>query len=286
MVLNLISGTNLENKNKSKYALLIEYNGNSLVGWQKQVDRTSVQGSIEDAAKAIFNDDFKIQGAGRTDAGVHALGQVAHINLPIDHPLTLKHPFYIISAFNSLLRDTNIRIISVKPVNSEFNARFSAIKRYYKYRILCRAAPPGLDKGKVWHCRKNLNIKSMEDAVKYIIGKHDFTSFRTSKCQAKSPIRTLDEITFSHDNEEIIMKVKAPSFLHSQVRIIAGTIVKIGEGNWEPRIMKSILNAKDRTLAGPTAPPEGLYLERVDYPENLLNHNWPIIYDSKKSDHY
>ena len=286
MALNLISGTNLENKNKSKYALLIEYNGNSLVGWQKQVDRTSVQGSIEDAAKAIFNDDFKIQGAGRTDAGVHALGQVAHINLPIDHPLTLKHPFYIISAFNSLLRDTNIRIISVKPVNSEFNARFSAIKRYYKYRILCRAAPPGLDKGKVWHCRKNLNIKSMEDAVKYIIGKHDFTSFRTSKCQAKSPIRTLDEITFSHDNEEIIMKVKAPSFLHSQVRIIAGTIVKIGEGNWEPRIMKSILNAKDRTLAGPTAPPEGLYLERVDYPENLLNHNWPIIYDSKKSDHY
>lgn len=286
MVLNLISGTNLENKNKSKYALLIEYNGNSLVGWQKQIDRTSVQGSIEDAAKAIFNDDFKIQGAGRTDAGVHALGQVAHINLPIDHPLTLKHPFYIISAFNSLLRDTNIRIISVKPVNSEFNARFSAIKRYYKYRILCRAAPPGLDKGKVWHCRKNLNIKSMEDAVKHIIGKHDFTSFRTSKCQAKSPIRTLDEITFSHDNEEIIMKVKAPSFLHSQVRIIAGTIVKIGEGNWEPRIMKSILNAKDRTLAGPTAPPEGLYLERVDYPENLLNHNWPIIYDSKKSDHY
>lgn len=276
----------MENKNKSKYALLIEYNGNSLVGWQKQIDRTSVQGSIEDAAKAIFNDDFKIQGAGRTDAGVHALGQVAHINLPIDHPLTLKHPFYIISAFNSLLRDTNIRIISVKPVNSEFNARFSAIKRYYKYRILCRAAPPGLDKGKVWHCRKNLNIKSMEDAVKYIIGKHDFTSFRTSKCQAKSPIRTLDEITFSHDNEEIIMKVKAPSFLHSQVRIIAGTIVKIGEGNWEPRIMKSILNAKDRTLAGPTAPPEGLYLERVDYPENLLNHNWPIIYDSKKSDHY
>ena len=276
----------MENKNKSKYALLIEYNGNSLVGWQKQIDRTSVQGSIEDAAKAIFNDDFKIQGAGRTDAGVHALGQVAHINLPIDHPLTLKHPFHIISAFNSLLRDTNIRIISVKPVNSEFNARFSAIKRYYKYRILCRAAPPGLDKGKVWHCRKNLNIKAMEHAVKYIIGKHDFTSFRTSKCQAKSPIRTLDEITFSHDNEEIIMKVKAPSFLHSQVRIIAGTIVKIGEGNWEPRIMKSILNAKNRTLAGPTAPPEGLYLERVDYPENLLNHNWPIIYDSKKSDHY
>ena len=276
----------MESENKSKYALLIEYNGNSLVGWQKQIDGISVQGSIENAAKKIFNDDFKIQGAGRTDAGVHALGQVAHINLPLGHPLTLKHPFYIISAFNSLLRDTNIRIISVKPVNSEFNARFSAIKRYYKYRILCRAAPPGLDKGKVWHCRRNLNIKAMEHAVKYIIGKHNFTSFRTSKCQAKSPIRTLDEITFSHENKEIIMKVKAPSFLHSQVRIIAGTIIKIGDGTWEPEIMKSILNAKDRTVAGPTAPPEGLYLERVDYPEKLLNHNWPIIYDSKKSDNY
>ena len=276
----------MESENKSKYALLIEYNGNSLVGWQKQIDGISVQGSIENAAKKIFNDDFKIQGAGRTDAGVHALGQVAHINLPLDHPLTQKHPFYIISAFNSLLRDTNIRIISVKPVNSEFNARFSAIKRYYKYRILCRAAPPGLDQGKVWHCRRNLNIKAMEHAVKYIIGKHDFTSFRTSKCQAKSPIRTLDEITFSHENKEIIMKVKAPSFLHSQVRIIAGTIIKIGDGTWEPEIMKSILNAKDRTVAGPTAPPEGLYLERVDYPEKLLNHNWPIIYDSKKSDNY
>ena len=286
MVYNLLSGTNLESKNKSKYALLIEYNGNSLVGWQKQIDGISVQGSIENAARAIFRDDFKIQGAGRTDAGVHALGQVAHISLPLGHSLTLKHPFYIVSAFNSLLRDTNIRIISVKPVTSEFNARFSAIKRYYKYRILCRAAPPGLDKGRVWHCRKSLNIKSMEYGVKYIIGKHDFSSFRTSKCQAKSPIRTLDEITFTHENEEIIMKVKAPSFLHSQVRIIAGTIVKIGEGTWKPEVMKCILNAKDRTLAGPTAPPEGLYLERVDYTKNLLNHNWPMIYDSKKIDDY
>ena len=266
--------------------LSVEYDGKKYHGWQEQHNPNTIQGKIQESIYNFSQEKVKLCVAGRTDAGVHALGQVAHINLPLGHPLTLKHPFYIISAFNSLLRDTNIRIISVKPVNSEFNARFSAIKRYYKYRILCRAAPPGLDKGKVWHCRKNLNIKAMEDAVKYIIGKHDFTSFRTSKCQAKSPIRTLDEITFSHDNEEIIMKVKAPSFLHSQVRIIAGTIVKIGEGNWEPTIMKSILNAKDRTLAGPTAPPEGLYLERVDYPVNLLNHNWPIIYDSKKSDHY
>lgn len=274
---------NLETQNKTKFALLIEYNGNNLVGWQKQDNGISVQGSIENAAQGIFNEPFQIQGSGRTDAGVHAIGQVAHINLPLGHPLTLRHPFYLVSAFNSLLRDTNIRVISVKPVSSEFNARFSAIKRYYKYRILCRAAPPGLDKGRVWHCRQDLNIKLMEQGIKYLIGKHDFTSFRTSKCQAKSPIRTLDEITFVQENAEIIMKIKATSFLHSQVRIIAGTIVKIGEGVWEPDRVKSILEGKNRTLAGPTAPPDGLYLEKIDYPDILLDKNWPIIYNSKET---
>ena len=283
MELNLILVINLETQNKTKFALLIEYNGNNLVGWQKQDNGISVQGSIENAAQGIFNEPFQIQGSGRTDAGVHAIGQVAHINLPLGHPLTLRHPFYLVSAFNSLLRDTNIRVISVKPVSSEFNARFSAIKRYYKYRILCRAAPPGLDKGRVWHCRQDLNIKLMEQGIKYLIGKHDFTSFRTSKCQAKSPIRTLDEITFVQENEEIIMKIKATSFLHSQVRIIAGTIAKIGEGVWEPDRVKSILEGKNRTLAGPTAPPDGLYLEKIDYPDILLDKNWPIIYNSKET---
>lgn len=283
MELNLILVINLETQNKTKFALLIEYNGNNLVGWQKQDNGISVQGSIENAAQGIFNEPFQIQGSGRTDAGVHAIGQVAHINLPLGHPLTLRHPFYLVSAFNSLLRDTNIRVISVKPVSSEFNARFSAIKRYYKYRILCRAAPPGLDKGRVWHCRQDLNIKLMEQGIKYLIGKHDFTSFRTSKCQAKSPIRTLDEITFVQENAEIIMKIKATSFLHSQVRIIAGTIVKIGEGVWEPDRVKSILEGKNRTLAGPTAPPDGLYLEKIDYPDILLDKNWPIIYNSKET---
>jgi len=283
MELNLILVINLETQNKTKFALLIEYNGNNLVGWQKQDNGISVQGSIENAAQGIFNEPFQIQGSGRTDAGVHAIGQVAHINLPLGHPLTLRHPFYLVSAFNSLLRDTNIRVISVKPVSSEFNARFSAIKRYYKYRILCRAAPPGLDKGRVWHCRQDLNIKLMEQGIKYLIGKHDFTSFRTSKCQAKSPIRTLDEITFVQENAEIIMKIKATSFLHSQVRIIAGTIAKIGEGVWKPDRVKSILEGKNRTLAGPTAPPDGLYLEKIDYPDILLDKNWPIIYNSKET---
>ena len=272
---------NLEINNTIKYALLIEYNGNDLVGWQKQNEGISVQSSLEDAAKNIFNEEFEIQGSGRTDAGVHALGQIAHINLPKGHRLTSRHPFYIISAFNSLLRDSNIRVISTKPVKAEFNARFSAIKRFYKYRILCRAAPPGLDKGKVWHFRKKLDISLMQEGVKYLIGKHDFTSFRTIKCQAKSPVRTIDEVSFSREGEEVIMRVSAKSFLHSQVRIIAGTIVKIGDGTWDPEKILTILKGKNRNLAGPTAPADGLYLERVQYPENLLNDTWPIIYDSQ-----
>ena len=270
---------NLEVDNKVKYALLIEYDGNGLVGWQKQDEGVSVQGSLEKAAKSIFNEKFEIQGSGRTDAGVHALGQVAHIYLPKNHKLTSKHPFYIISAFNALLKDTKIRVVSAKQVKSEFNARFSAVKRFYKYRILCRAAPPGLDKGKVWHIRKRLNLKLMEEGIKHILGQHDFTSFRTIKCQAKSPIRTLDEITFANEGDEVIIRVKAKSFLHSQVRIIVGTIVKIGDKTWDPEQIKKILHAKDRSLAGPTAPADGLYLEKVDYPKNLLDDDWPIIYD-------
>ena len=273
---------NLEINNTIKYALLIEYNGNDLVGWQKQNEGISVQSSLEDAAKNIFNEEFEIQGSGRTDAGVHALGQIAHINLPKGHRLTSRHPFYIISAFNSLLRDTNIRVISTKPVKTEFNARFSAVKRLYKYRILCRAAPPGLDKGKVWHFRKKLDINLMQEGVKHLIGKHDFTSFRTIKCQAKSPIRTIDEISFSREGEEVIMRVSAKSFLHSQVRIIAGTIAKIGDGTWNPEKILNILKAKNRSLAGPTAPADGLYLEKIDYPKNLLNDTWPIIYDNQQ----
>ena len=272
---------NLVFESTIKYALLIEYNGNGLVGWQKQDIGTSVQGTLEKVAKQIFNDEFHIQGSGRTDAGVHALGQVAHIELPSNHRLTSKNPFYIISAFNALLKDTGIRVISAKPVNTEFNARFSAIKRYYKYRILCRAAPPGINKGKVWHCRKILDLNLMQKGIRYLIGKHDFTSFRTIKCQAKSPIRTLDEVTFSTEGEEIVIRVIAKSFLHSQVRIIAGTILKVGDGTLKPQDMDTILKGKNRSLAGPTAPPDGLYLEKVDYPDDVLNNNWPLIYDAE-----
>ena len=273
---------NLEINKTVKFALLIEYDGSNLVGWQKQNEGISVQGSLEEAAKNIFNQEFEIQGSGRTDAGVHALGQVAHINLPKNHKLTTKHPFYIISAFNSQLRRSNIRVVSCKHVEPEFNARFSATKRHYKYRILCRAAPPGIEKGKVWHSRKKLNIRLMEEGAQHLIGKHDFTSFRTINCQAKSPIRTLDKISLSCVCDEIIINVSAKSFLHSQVRIIVGTIYKVGDETLEPNNIKNILEGKDRNLAGPTAPAEGLYLEKVEYPSNLLDDKWPIIYDSNQ----
>ena len=148
---------------------MIEYNGSGLVGWQKQDVGISVQGSLEKVAKQIFNYEFHIQGSGRTDAGVHALGQVANIDLPLNHRLTSKHPFYIISAFNALLKETGIRVVSAKPVREEFNARFSAIKRHYKYRILCRAAPPGIDKSKVWHYRRKLDIKLMEEGIECLM---------------------------------------------------------------------------------------------------------------------
>ena len=273
---------NLEINKTVKFALLIEYDGSNLVGWQKQNEGISVQGSLEEAAKNIFNQEFEIQGSGRTDAGVHALGQVAHINLPKNHRLTTRHPFYIISAFNSYLRKSNIRVVSTKQVKSEFNARFSATKRYYKYRILCRAAPPGIEKGKVWHSRKKLNIRLMEEGTKHLIGKHDFTSFRTVNCQAKSPIRTLDKISISSIGDEIIINVSAKSFLHSQVRIIVGTIYKVGDETLGPKNIKKILEGKDRNLAGSTAPAEGLYLEKVEYPNNLLDDNWPIIYEKNR----
>ena len=266
----------MEDHNKIRFALLIEYDGTNLVGWQKQNNGQSIQEYIEMAAQEIFQCYCTIQSAGRTDAGVHAKGQVAHIDLPKNHDLINKKSYYMISAFNALLKKTRIRVISIQKATFDFHARFSATKRHYKYRFYCRVAPPGLEKYRVWHLRKNLNIKAMEEGVKYLIGKHDFSSFRTSKCQAKSPIRTLDKIIIYNEGIEVIMKITAKSFLHSQVRIIAGSIIKIGDGTWVPEKISDILKAKNRIFAGQTAPACGLYLDKIEYPESLLNKEWPI----------
>ncbi len=271
-----------KNDEKKRIALLIEYDGSNLVGWQKQNNGTSVQGEIEKAAKVLFKFECPIQAAGRTDAGVHALGQVGHIDIPLNNKLSQKNNFYIVAAFNALLNKTNIRIKSIQDSAFEFNARFSAIKRFYLYKFLSRAAPPAILKNKVWHIRKKIDVLSMKKASKFLIGTHDFTSFRSISCQALSPIKTIDKINFEVVDDILQMRIEAKSFLQNQVRIIAGSLIKVGTNFWKPEMIKNILEAKSRNLAGETAPPYGLYLEKINYPKNLLKEKWDSHFKIKE----
>ncbi len=223
----------------------------------------------------MFKKHCFVQAAGRTDAGVHALGQVAHMDIPIQNQLSKKNNFYILEAFNSLLKKTKIRIISIQDASTDFNARFSALKRSYLYKFLCRSASPGIMKGQVWHIRKRINMDLMKEASEYLIGNHDFTSFRSRSCQALSAFKTIDSINFKIVGELILMRIEAKSFLQNQVRIIVGSLIKVGNKIWEPKMIKTILEAKSRNMAGETAPPDGLYLEKVIYPKKLLQNKWP-----------
>lgn len=263
---------------KIRLALLIEYSGKNLVGWQKQNNGSSVQGEIEKSAKVLFKIECPVQGAGRTDAGVNALGQVAHIDIPKINRFTKKSNLHIVSAFNALLKNTQIRIISIQNVSFQFNARFSAIKRVYKYKFLLRSASPMILNENLWHIRQNLNIAQMEKGSKFLIGNHDFTSFRSLSCQALSPIKTIDEISFQLKEKHniLIMKIVAKSFLQNQVRIIVGSLIKVGLNIWKPTHIKKILELKSRLEAGETAPARGLYLTKIQYPENILKSKWPM----------
>jgi len=263
---------------KIRLALLIEYNGKNLVGWQKQNNGKSVQGELEKVAKILFKIDCLVQGAGRTDAGVNASGQVAHIDIPKVNRFSNKSNVYIITAFNSLLIKTEIRIISIQNVSFEFNARFSAIKRAYKYKFLLRSAFPLKLNESFWHIRQKLNINNMKKASKFLIGKHDFTSFRSQSCQALTPIKTIDKIDFNMERNKNILTItiEAKSFLHNQVRIIIGSLIKVGLDIWQPNDIEKILKLKSRDAAGETAPAYGLFLTKVEYPKNLLETNWPM----------
>ena len=263
---------------KVRLALLIEYNGKDLVGWQKQNNGKSVQGEIEKVAKILFKIDCPLQGAGRTDAGVNALGQVAHIDIPKLNRFSNKSNLHIITAFNSLLINTQIRVISIQNVTFRFNARFSAIKRTYKYKFLLRSAFPLKLNENFWHIRQKLNINKMKKASKFLIGKHDFTSFRSRSCQALSPVKTIDKIYFDIKRKENILtiKIEAKSFLHNQVRIIIGSLIKVGLDIWHPNDIQKILKLKSRVEAGETAPAHGLFLAKVEYPKTLLEPNWPM----------
>lgn len=243
-----------------RYKLTIEYDGAPFCGWQVQETLPSVQGSLERAVKAISGEAARVHGAGRTDAGVHALGQVAHVDLVKDFPAGRLR-----DGLNAHLRPDPIGVLAVEIVPQTFEARFSAVRRHYLYRIVNRRANLALEIGRVWRVPKALDAGAMHEAAQRLIGKHDFTTFRDTECQAKSPDKTLDVLDVTRDGEAVNIVTNARSFLHSQVRSMVGSLVWVGEGRWTPDDMQRALEARDRRACGPVAPPDGLYLVRVDY---------------------
>lgn len=246
-----------------RYRLTVEYDGGDLVGWQRQANGPSVQAAIERAVHAFCGETVTVEGAGRTDAGVHALGQVAHFDIAADHP-----PNTVMAAINYHLRPARIAILSAALAPPDFHSRFSATGRHYLYRILNRTAPPAVERGRVWHVAVKLNARAMHRAAQALLGKHDFTTFRAAQCQANTPVKTLDAIKVSRRGDEILVTASARSFLHHQVRSMVGTLKFVGEGKWAEEEVASVLAACDRSRAGPTAPAHGLYLTAVDYLES------------------
>ena len=244
-----------------RYALKIEYDGTPFAGWQRQANGVGVQQVVEEAIEKLTGEkDVRIQGAGRTDSGVHARGQVAHVDLHRDWP-----PHRLRAGLNFHLRPQPVVVLAAAAVDDDFNARFSAVRRHYLYRILNRPAPPALDARRVWHVPVRLDAGIMHEAAQALVGKHDFTTFRASQCQAESPVKTLDAIAVERMGEEIRITCSARSFLHNQVRSIVGSLKLVGAGKWTAGDLRAALEACDRSACGPVAPPEGLYLMRVDY---------------------
>ena len=243
-----------------RYKLTIEYDGTPFSGWQVQDHALTVQGALETAVKAICGEDVRVHGAGRTDAGVHALAQVAHCD--IAKPFV---PGRLRDGLNAHLRPHPIAVLSADIVPDSFEARFSAIKRHYLYRIANTRANLALDIGRVWRVPRALDADAMHQAAQRLIGKHDFTTFRDTECQAKSPEKTLDQLDVRREGDEVSIVTSARSFLHSQVRSMVGSLVWVGEGRWSADDLAASLAARNRAACGPVAPPDGLYLVRVDY---------------------
>jgi tRNA pseudouridine38-40 synthase len=244
-----------------RYKLTIEYDGTGLVGWQRQANGLSVQEALENAILHFSGKRTTVHGAGRTDAGVHAFAQTAHVDLS-----RAVAPEVLRSAINHYLRPAAISVLSADTAPDEFDARLSATGRAYLYRILNRRAPPALQRGRVWQVAPPLDVEAMREGSRHLIGHHDFTTFRDSLCQAKSPVKTLDGLELRRIGEEIHIEARARSFLHHQVRNMAGTLKLVGLGRWRPDDVARALAARDRRAGGPTAPPEGLYLVEVRYP--------------------
>ena len=243
-----------------RYRLTIEYDGAPFSGWQIQDNGPSVQGALEDAIEKLSGERVTVTGSGRTDAGVHALGQVAHFDLEKEF-----EPGKIRDGLNHFLRPDPVVVLEAAIAQADFHARFSAISRHYLFRILNRRSPPALETGKVWHISPKLDAEAMHAAAQMLVGQHDFTTFRAAECQAQSPVKTLDRLDVSRRGEDIHIEASARSFLHHQIRSFAGSLKLVGEGKWSPHDVADALAAKDRARCGPVSPPDGLYLVRVDY---------------------
>ncbi|HEV8016545.1 MAG TPA: tRNA pseudouridine(38-40) synthase TruA [Stellaceae bacterium] len=246
-----------------RYKLVLEYDGGGLVGWQRQANGLSVQEILETAVERFCGRTLVVHGAGRTDAGVHALAQAAHVDLPKESPADV-----IRNALNQHVKPHAVSVLAVSRVAENFDARRSARGRVYRYRILNRRAPASLARGRVWHVGSALDIAAMQDGAKLLLGKHDFSSFRDSMCQARSPVKTLDALDVICAGEEIVVEARARSFLHHQVRNMVGSLKLVGAGKWRAQHIAEALAACDRRAGGPTAPAEGLYLVEVIYADS------------------
>jgi tRNA pseudouridine38-40 synthase len=244
-----------------RYKLTIEYDGAPFAGWQIQPDGRTVQGVLTAAVEALTGEKTLVQGAGRTDAGVHARGQVAHVDLAKDWQTDT-----IRDALNAHLRPHPVAVLAAERAADDFNARNSAVKRHYLYRIVNRRADLTVDAGHAWRVPRPLDAQAMHAAAQRLIGKHDFTTFRSTECQAASPVKTLDRLDVERVADELRVTTSARSFLHTQVRSMVGSLAMVGEGRWSADDLARVLDARDRTACGQVAPPDGLYLMRVDYP--------------------
>lgn len=243
-----------------RYRLIVEYDGTPFVGWQLQENGPSVQGRLAQAIKDFSGEETVPRGAGRTDAGVHALGQVVHFDLAKEWPC-----YKIRNALNAQLRPDPISVLACDDAADDFDARFSATARHYLYRIVNRRSPLALDRNRAWLVVHDLDAAAMHEAAQVLVGHHDFSTFRSAECQAASPVKTLDGLSVSRRGETIEIEASARSFLHNQVRSMVGSLKLVGEGKWTARDLAKALEARDRATCGPVAPPHGLYLVKVDY---------------------
>ena len=243
-----------------RYKLTIEYDGAPFAGWQIQADSLTVQGVLRAAIEALSGEKTLVQGAGRTDAGVHARGQVAHVDLAKDWKTDT-----IRDALNAHLRPHPVAVLAAARAADDFNARTSAVKRHYLYRIINRRPDLTVDWGHAWRVPRSLDAVAMHAAAQRLIGKHDFTTFRSTECQAASPVKTLDQFDVAREGDELRVTASARSFLHTQVRSMVGSLAMVGEGRWSADELMRVLDARDRAACGPLAPPDGLYLMQVDY---------------------